>query len=56
LEIERLVGHEPLEPSVLFLEGLEAAGLVDLEAAVLSPPAVEGGLRDPVPAAELPGL
>src|SRR5690606_28943126 len=53
LEVQRLVGHDALEPSVFILQLLETARLGDIHAAVLRAPAVERVLADAVPAAEL---
>ena len=45
--VERLVGHELLEPSVLLLELLQALGLVESKAPLLLPPAVVRLLGNP---------
>jgi len=52
LVVEGLLGHEPLEPRVLFFRGLQPRRLAPLQAAVLLLPAVEGLLADAVLAAE----
>ena len=44
--VERYVGNELLQASVLLLELLQALGLVELETAVLLPPALVGLLGD----------
>src|SRR5437868_6219458 len=44
--VERQLGHRPLEPAVLLLHFLEALGLVELQTAVLAPPAIIALLRD----------
>jgi hypothetical protein len=49
--VEREVGDRGLEPPVLGFERLEAAGLVDIQPAVLGLPAVVSLLRDAVVAA-----
>ncbi len=57
VDVEGLVGHDPLQPGVLALELLEALGVVGLHAAVLVAPAMEGRLGDlEVPAHLLDGL
>jgi len=43
-DLEFLVGHQPLERSVLALELLEPSDVVGLHAAELGPPAVIGRL------------
>ena len=44
--VERLVGHQPLQPRVLLLERLQPLRLVEAQAAVLLPPAVVRLLAD----------
>ena len=44
--VERYVGNELLQASVLLLDLLQALGLVELETAVLLPPALVGLLGD----------
>ena len=44
--VERYVGNELIQASVLLLELLPALGLVELETAVLLPPALVGLLGD----------
>ena len=51
--IERLIGHQPLQPGVLLLEGLQSLGLVKAEAAVLFAPPVLRLLADNQLLAEL---
>jgi hypothetical protein len=46
LDLELLVRHDPLQPGVLGLEFLQPLDVVGLQPAVLSRPAVVGGLRD----------
>ena len=47
LKIECLVGHDPLQPSVLLLDLLQASRLVHLHTSVLRTPSVVRRLRDP---------
>src|ERR1700730_16392298 len=45
--VERQLRHRPLEPAVLLLHFLEALGLVELQTAVLAPPAIIALVRCP---------
>jgi hypothetical protein len=51
-DIEGLIRHQLLEAAILLLEGLEPFGLADLEAGILTTPAIRGGLGDVMLAAE----
>ena len=44
--VERQLGHGLLQPIVLAFEILQALGLVELQAAILAPPAIVALLRD----------
>src|SRR5262249_14970716 len=44
--VQLRLGQQPLQPRVLLLQVLEAAGLVELQAAVLLAPAIVRGLGD----------
>ena len=46
LDLELLVSHDPLQPSVLGLQLLQPLDVVGLQPAVLGPPTVIGRLRD----------
>lgn len=52
LVVQRLVGHEPLEPGVLLLQGFASPGLADLQAARDPFPSVERLLTDPMSPAQ----
>ena len=54
--VERLVGDEPLQPPILLLKLGQAVRLLELEAAVLRPPALQRVLRGPMVAADLNGF
>jgi len=56
LEIERLVGHDPLQSPVLLLELLEPPSVRDLHPAVLPLPAMKRVVADSSPPAELTDL
>ena len=55
-DIERLIGHDPLEPAVLILERPHFRDIADLQAAELRLPRVEDRATDAVLAAEIGGL
>src|SRR5271156_4730785 len=50
--IQRLVGHDRLQPPVLLFQLPQPAHLGDLQPAVPVPPGVKGRVRDPVPPAQ----
>jgi hypothetical protein len=52
LIIERLLGHQPLEPGVLFLQRLQPPQVLPFQAVVRVSPAIEGLFTDAVPPAE----
>lgn len=52
----RLIGHQALQASVLFLERLQALGIAHLQIAVLLLPVVERRLGDPVAAHQVAGV
>ena len=47
--VQRLIGHQPLQPRVLLLQLLEPLRLIQPQAALLPPPAVVGLLGDAEP-------
>ena len=53
LKIQCLVGHDPLQPSVLLFDLLQASRLVHVHTSVLRAPSIVRRLSDPVPAAYL---
>ena len=55
VDIEGLVRHDPLQPAVLDLQGLEPVDLRDFHVSVLGLPAVEGAFTDPMATAEILG-
>src|SRR6185312_8142819 len=54
--VQHRLGQQLLQPPVLILQRLQAAGFGYVESAVLGFPLVEGRARDPVTAANLLGL
>src|SRR2546427_4221943 len=53
VEVQRLLRHDVLQPSVLFLQLAQSPGLVHFQAPVLRLPVVERGVAEPHPAAEV---
>ncbi len=53
LDVQRLVRHHLLEPSVFVFQLAEFLHVADLEAGIFRPPLIKGGVRDAVLAAEL---
>jgi hypothetical protein len=56
LKVQRLIGHDALQSTILVLEGTQALRIAHLKAAVLLPPAIERLARDPMAANHLTAL
>jgi hypothetical protein len=54
--IQCLIGHDRLQPPILFLELAQPAQLRHFQTAVLAPPSIERGVPDPVPPTQLGDL
>src|SRR6266446_1933305 len=53
IKVQRLLRHDLLQPSVLFLQLTQSPGLVHFQAPVLRLPVVERGVANPHPSAEV---
>src|ERR1700685_3091661 len=53
VQVQRLLRHDPLQPTVLFLQLTQPPGLAHFQASILRLPVVERGCTDTDPAAEV---